>query len=563
MRWGQARVEQFMSALRGFGFGRLAALAGIGVGLAAALVALTMNIGTQPKSLLYSNLDLKEASEVVQALQAAGIKYEAQGDGSTIMVPRDQVASARLMIAGKGLVSSGSIGNEIFDQGSALGQTDFVQQVNRQRALEGELARTIHSIDGVTSVRVHLNLPRRQLFEEEASPASASVMIGIGGRRPTDDQVQAVQNLVASAVAGLKAEQVAVIDQHGKTLAAGGEGSMAGKMADDRKTEVERRMAARIKELVEGVVGPGRARVEVTADIDMARVTEQKETFDPDGQVVRSEQTGEEQASENEPGGADGVSVAGNIPGAGAGAGGGTNSSRTGRTDSTTNYEISKTTTTEVREPGTVRKISVAVAVDGATAIGKDGKPGAYTPRSEAEMQRLDDLVKAAVGFDAERGDQVRVTNVRFAREAIDEDGVTAKSGLLAGFDKNDVMRAIELGVLAILGILMMLFGVRPLLKGLTGGPGGGMLPALSGAAGGQMTTRLVSTPDGGTMQIAVDPQTGEPLALPGPDMDQRIDIARIEGQVRASSVKRVSDFVDKHPDESVSILRSWLHETA
>ncbi|MDO8297435.1 MAG: flagellar basal-body MS-ring/collar protein FliF [Caulobacter sp.] len=551
-----------MSALRGFGFGRLAALAGIGVGLAAALVALTLNIGAQPEALLYSNLDLKEASAVVQALEQAGIKYEVKGDGSTIMVPRDEVASARLMVNGKGLVTSGSVGYEIFDQGSALGQTDFVQQLNRQRALEGELARTIHSIDGVTSVRVHLNLPRRQLFEEAASAASASVMIGIGGRKPSDDQIQAVQNLVAAAVPGLKAEQVAVIDQHGKTLAAGGEGSMAGKMADDRKTEVERRLAARIKELVEGVVGPGRARVEVTAEIDMARVTEQKESFDPDGQVVRSEQTGEEQASENEPGGADAVSVAGNIPGAASGAAGGTNSSRTGRTDSTTNYEISKTTTTEVREPGTVKKISVAVAVDGATAVGKDGKPGAYTARSDAEMQRLDELVKAAVGFDAERGDTVRVTNVRFAREAIDEAGVTAKSGLLAGFDKNDLMRAIELGVLAILGILLMLFGVRPLLKGLTASPGG-RLPALAGSAGGAVTTRLVSTPDGGTMQIAVDPQTGEPLALPGPDMDQRIDIARIEGQVRASSVKRVSDFVDKHPDESVSILRSWLHETA
>lgn len=553
-----------MSALRGFGFGRLAALAGIGVGIAAALVAMTMNIGSQPKSLLYSNLDLKEASAVVQALQAAGIKYEAEGDGSTIMVPRDQVASARLMIASKGLVSTGSIGYEIFDQSSALGQTDFVQQLNRQRALEGELARTIRGLDGVTSVRVHLNLPRRQLFEEEAEPPSASVMIGITGRTPGDEQVQAVQNLVAGAVPGLKAEQVSVIDQHNKVLSVAGGSSVAGKMADDRKSEVERRMATRIKELVEGVVGPGRARVEVTADIDMARVTEQKETFDPDGQVVRSEQTGEENATENQPDGANTVSATGNIPGAGSAAGGGTNSSRTGRTDSTTNYEISKTVTTEVREPGTVKKISVAVAVDGNTAVGKDGKLGAYTPRTEAEMQRLDELVKAAVGFDAERGDQVRVTNVRFAREAMDEGGVTAKGGLLSGFDKNDLMRAIELGVLAILSILLVLFGVRPLLKGLTGGGGaGGMLPALSGAAGGQMTTRLVSTPDGGTMQIAVDPTTGEPLALPGPDMDQRIDIARIEGQVRASSVKRVSDFVDKHPDESVSILRSWLHETA
>lgn len=551
-----------MSALRGFGLGRLAALAGIGIGVAAALVALTLNIGSQPKALLYSNLDLKEASAVAQALDQAGIKYEVKGDGSTIMVPRDEVASTRLMINGKGLVTSGSVGYEIFDQGATLGQTDFVQQLNRQRALEGELARTIRGIDGVTSVRVHLNLPRRQLFEEEAESPSASVMIGVGGRKPTDDQVLAVQNLVASAVPNLKAEQVSVIDQHGKTLSAGGDGALAGKAADDRKSEVERRMADRIKQLVEGVVGPGRARVEVSADIDMARITEQRETFDPEGQVVRSEQTGEETANENEPGSADTVSATGNIPGAAPGADGTLTSSASGRTDSTTNYEISKTVTTEVREPGALKKISVAVAVDGITAPGKGGKPGAWTPRSEKERAELEELVKAAVGFDAERGDTVKVTNVRFAREAADEAGATAKAGLLSGFDKNDIMRIIELAVLGIMGVLLLLFGVRPLLRSL-GGAGGARLPALAGSAGGGVTTRLVSTPDGGTMQIAVDAQTGEPLALPGPDMDQRIDIARIEGQVRASSVKRVSDFVDKHPDESVSILRTWLHETA
>ncbi|MDP1632257.1 MAG: flagellar basal-body MS-ring/collar protein FliF [Caulobacter sp.] len=549
-----------MSALRGFGLGRLAALTGIGIGLAGVLAAITLNLGTQPNALLYSNLDLKEASSVVQALEQAGVKYEAKGDGSTIMVPRDEVASTRLMIASKGLVSSGSVGYEIFDQGGTLGQTDFVQQLNRQRALEGELARTIHGLDGVTSVRVHLNLPRRQLFEEEAEMPSASVTIGVGGRKPSEDQVQAVQNLVAGAVPNLKTDQVAVIDQHGKTLSASGDGSMAGKMADDRKSEVERRMAARIKELVEGVVGPGRARVEVTADIDMARVTQQQETYDPDGQVVRSEQTGEEKASENAPDGANAVSAAANIPGAAGGAGGALNSSNSGRTDSTTNYEISKTVRTEVREPGAVKKISVAVAVDGDTAVGKDGKLGAYTARPEPEMERLRELVRAAVGFDAERGDTVQVTNVRFSREAIDEGGVTAEGGLLSGFDKNDIMRAVELAVLAIIAILLVLFGVRPMLKGLVGG-GGGHMPVLSGPGGG--ATRMVATPDGGSMQISVDPQTGEPLALPGPDLDQRIDIARIEGQVRASSVKRVSDFVDKNPEDSVSILRSWLHETA
>ncbi len=548
-----------MNGVRAFGVARLAAMLGIGAALIAGLIWLGATLGAQPKALLYSNLDMKEASTVVQALDQAGIDYELKGDGTTIMVPRDKVASTRLMISGKGLVTSGSVGYEIFDQGATLGQTDFVQQLNRQRALEGELARTIRSLDGVTFARVHLNLPRRQLFEEEAEPPSGSVTIGIGGRKPTDDQVQAVQNLVAGAVPGLKAEQVSIIDQHGKTLSVGGS-SMTSKLADDRKSEVERKLAARIKELVEGVVGAGRSRVEVSADIDMARVTEQETTYDPDGQVIRSEQTGEESAQEADGNGAAGVSAAGNIPGAAAtGAAGGVGST-SGRNESTTNYEISNKTRTEVREPGAIKKISVAVAVDGVTAPGADGKPGAYTPRSAEELARLDELVKAAVGYDTTRGDMVKVTNVRFAREAVDTTG--GETGLLASFDKNDIMRAVELAVLGIVAVLIMIFGVRPLLKSLvTGGGGRGGLPALAGAGGAQ-ATRLVTTPEGAQYQIQVDPNTGEALALPGPDLDQRIDIARIEGQVRASSVKRVADFVDKHPDESVSILRTWLHET-
>jgi len=548
-----------MSGLRGFGIGRLAALLGIGAALIAGLVFAVTTLGAQPKALLYSNLDLKEASAVVQALDQAGIKYEAKGDGSTIMVSRDRVNEARLMVSGKGLVTSGSVGYEIFDAGATLGQTDFVQQLNRQRALEGELARTIKSLDGVTFARVHLNLPKRQLFEEEAEAPSASVTIGVGGRKPSEDQVQAVQNLVAGAVPNLKAEQVSIIDQHGKTLSVGGSGSIAGKLADDRKGEVERKLAARIKEMVEGVVGPGRSRVEVSADIDMARVTEQETTYDPDGQVIRSEQTGEENAKENAADGAEGVTAAANIPGgATPGGTGPQNSSTSGRTDSTTNYEISNKTRTEVREPGAIKKISVSVAVDGATgAAAADGKPGAWTARTAEEMQRLDQLVKAAVGFDAERGDIVSVVNVRFSREV--PEGVAAgEGGLLSSFDKNDIMRAVEIGVLAIVALLILLFGVKPLLKTL-GGPAGGGMPMLAGGGG---ATRLVTTADGQQMQLTVDPSTGEPLALAGPDLDQRIDIARIEGQVRASSVKRVSDFVDKHPEESVSILRTWLHET-
>ena len=554
-------MSKVLAALQKFGIGRLVALLGIGAGVAAALVAVTMNLG-EPKALLYANLDLKEAGSISQALDQAGIKYEVKGDGSTIMVPRDQVASTRLMLSSKGLPTTGSIGYEIFDNANALGQTDFVQQLNRQRALEGELARTIQGLDGVTSVRVHLVLPKRQLFEEEAEQPSASVNIHVGGREPGPDQVRAIQNLVAGAVPNLKPDRVTVVDQHAKTLS-GGEQGLASE-SDSRKSDVEQRIAKQVKALVEGVVGAGKARVNVTADLQLSQVTVQQETFDPDGQVVRSESTADENSKQNEPDSNGQVSATSNIPG-GAGPNLANSTSASGRQESTTNYEISKTTRTEVQTPGEVKRLSVAVAVDGATAAGKDGKPGAYTPRSAQEMQQIEQLVRSAVGFNSDRGDQVTVVNVRFPSPD-DQEGVTAANPLM-GFDKNDVMRAAELGVLAVVAVLMILFILKPMLAP-GGGSGGKSAAAADGLPmlPGQAVTRMTTTADGQPLQLAVDPVTGQ-LALPGPiagggELDQKIDIARIEGQVKASSVKRVAEFVERHPEESVAILRSWLHET-
>ena len=545
-------MNSFVAALQKFGIGRLAAFLGIGAGVAAALFALTMNLG-EPKALLYSNLDMKEAGSITAALDQAGVKYEVKGDGSTIMVGRDKVASTRLLLSSKGLPTSGSVGYEIFDEANALGQTDFVQQLNRQRALEGELSRTIRGLDGLTSARVHLVLPKRQLFEEQAEQPSAAVTIGVGGRAPSPDQVQAIQNLVSSAVPNLKPGRVTVVDQHAKTLSTGEDG-FGGQAADGRRSEVEQRIAKTVKNLVEGVVGPGKARVNVTADLNLARITVQQETFDPDGQVVRSESVNEENSRENQPDANGAVTASANIPG-GVGANGETlNQSASGRTESTTNYEISKTTRTEIQEPGDMKRLSVAVAIDGITAPGADGKPGAYTPRSAQEMQRIEQLVRTAVGYNADRGDQVTVVNVRFP--ATEAAGGVETTNPLMGFDKNDIMRAVELGIIAIVAILMILFIVRPLLKP----PPNRNLPALASGAGG---ARMVSA-DGQPLQVTLDPATGQPLALPGPsnELEQRIDIARIEGQVKASSVKRVAEFVENHPEESVSLLRTWLHET-
>ena len=547
-------MDQLLGFLQRFGIGRLATIIGVSAGVAAALFALVLNFGSQPKALLYSNLDLKEASSITQALDQAGIKYEAKGDGSTIMVPRDKVASTRLMLSGKGLPTSGSVGYEIFDNASALGQTDFVQNLNRQRALEGELARTIRSLDGVTFARVQLVLPKRQLFEEDAGEPSASVVIGVVGRQPAPDQVRALQNLVAGAVPNLKPERVTIVDQNSRLLAGGDGASAANALGDDERTTTEERIKKRVKELVEGVVGPGKARVQVTADLDLNQVTTQEEKYDPDGQVVRSTQTNEQTSKQNEPDNTGQATATANIPGTpGAGASTSTNGSASGQNEQTTNYEISKKTTTTVEEPGTIKKLSIAVAVDGITAPDAGGKPGAYTPRSAQEMQRIETLVRSAVGYDATRGDQLSVINVQFDHNAMPDGGAASSASKLTDFDKNDLMRGAELFVGALVAGMIIFFVVRPLLSAAAGGPAGPSgMRALAAANNGSAAVS----------HVAVNPQSGEPLALPAPsDIDQRIDIAKIEGQVRASSVKSVSEFVDRHPEESVSILRNWLHE--
>lgn len=551
---GRGRVGGFTAALQKFGIGRLAAVLGVAAGVAAVLVAVMLRVGQAPDALLYSNLDLREASEISAALDQAGIKYSSKGDGSTIFVSRDEVGTARLMLAGKGLVTSGSVGYEIFDNQSVLGQTEFQQNLNEQRALQGELSRTIMSMRGITSARVHITMPRREMFQAAAIDPTAAVVVGLGGRDLSADQVRAIRNVVASSVPNLKPDKVTVTDQANRTLAAGSEDTgFTSANAEAAKATTEAQLQTRIKDIVEGVVGAGAARVQVTADIDHSRSTTQEQKFDPDGQVVRSTSTNGSQ-SQDTTGQADGgVTATNNIPGGAA-----PNTAPIGSTNSenteTTNYEISNTTTTTVKEPGEVKKLSVSVAVDGkyTPAAGGKGEP-TYAPRTAEEVQQIKTLVAAAVGIDETRGDKIEVVNVRFNREPSAAPGADEGSSMF-NFDKNDIMRGVELLVLLVTGLLLIFFVVRPLLKTASGAGAAGV-PALVGANG-MPVTALDAQIVGGTLP------GGAPMLAGPSEMDQRLDIARIEGQVKASSIKKVSDFVDSHPEESTAILRSWVHES-
>jgi flagellar M-ring protein FliF len=529
-------VNGFFDLILKAGPTRLIAALGITAVAAALIFTLVVRMGAEEKALLFSGVEMREAGEITQRLEAADIPYELRGDGSSIFVARSRVLEARMMLSADGLPSQGSIGYEIFDEPDALGQTQFQQNINRLRALEGELARTIGSLDGIAAARVHLVLPERQLFSRETEQPSASIVLRLRRDELNASQVRAIRNLVASATPGLTTSRVTIVDETGRLLAAAqSEDGAIAEGIDSRQTATEERVRQTVTNIVEGVVGQGNARVQVSAEMDFNRVSETSERFDPEGRVVRSTSTTEETSASGESPQA--ATAGANVPDpTGAGSGSGSQDTNNSSQE-TVNYEISRTTRTEVSEGGRIRRLSVAVAVDGVTTPGADGAEPTYAPRSEEEMQRLLALVRSAVGFNAERGDVVEVVNAQFARMPVGE--APTEPGFLDNFD---TMRIIELVAALVASLAFVFFVLRPLIGGLMRGgqntPAGvpGAVPALPGPA-------------------------GAAAALPPPEPeDDAIDIAQIQGRVRASSVRKVADVVEKHPDESVQIIRGWLN---
>jgi flagellar M-ring protein FliF len=531
---------------------RLFAALGVTAVIAALIFTLVLRMGGEEKALLFAGVDMREAGEITQRLEQADIPYELRGEGGSIYVARSRVLDARMMLSADGLPSRGSVGYEIFDEPDALGQTEFQQNINRLRALEGELARTIASLDGVAGARVHLVLPERQLFSRETETASASIVLQLRRDALDAGQVRAIRNLVASATPGLTSNRVTILDETGRLLAAattGEEGAGDGEGVDARQAAMEERVRRTVTDIVEGVVGAGNARVQVTAEMDFNRISETSERYDPEGRVIRSSTSAEETGNSTEGGASQGATAGANVPD-GAGASGGPNaaSDNSSRTEETTNYEISRTTRTEVSEGGRIKKLSVAVAVDGVTTPAAEGAEAAWAARSDEEMQRITALVRSAVGFNEQRGDQVEVVNVQFARAEIA--GEEAAAPGMFDFGRMDIMRIIEIAASLIAALAFVFFVMGPLVSGLVRG-GRADAPGLGGG--------------GGAVGALAPPPYAAALPAPdgvmiGGDGEPAIDIAQIQGRVRASSVKKVAEVVEKHPDESIQIIRGWLN---
>lgn len=571
-------VDSLFDTLKNLGPARLGVILMTVFGLLVFFIFIAVRSGTPNMTMLYGDLSATDSSAVAARLDGARIPYRFNDNGNQVLVSSKDVGRARMLLAEEGLPRGATMGYEIFDKKQSFGTTSFVQNINQLRALEGELARTIGTIDAVRSARVHLVLPQREIFSRETRPASASVFLSLRNSAALGkEQVQAIQHLVAASVPQLKASAVAIIDANGNLLARADDGQQtpAGQAGQDLRMQYERQMTRSVEDMVSKVVGFGKVRVNVAADLNFDTVSRNSEIYDPEGQVVRSTQTTTEEDIDNTGANRNAVSVQTNLPGlpGNVGADGGVAGMKSSRSEEVTNYEITRTVESLVRESGEVRRLSVAVLVDGRYEAdpnaqppeGSAGRnwtpPRVYVPRTQEELDQIATLVRSAIGYDDSRGDTVEVVNMQFAD--VDFFGDALDDGMLFGFPREDILGMAETLTLSLVAILVILLVLRPLASHIVANSA-----ARENQTGSTQDEMAMLTAQGAGAGPGVQGQLAPPtgaLARGGDgvadELEAMIDMSQVEGKVKASSVQKISELVSNHPNETISVIRGWISQ--
>ncbi|MDX1598456.1 MAG: flagellar basal-body MS-ring/collar protein FliF [Marinobacter sp.] len=533
-----------------FGFNRLNLLRQIGlmVGLAAsvalgvAVVLWAQEPNYQP---VVGDMSGYNPQDITSILDQSGINYRMDPRSGALLVPSDEVYNARLKLAAEGVTDEQTMGYELLDQDRGLGTSQFMETISFRRGLEGELARTIAAMRGVRSARVHLAIPERSVFVRDARTPTASVFLDVfAGRKPEKEHIAAIVNLVAGSIPEMSKDNVTVVDQNGNLLTGREADSDSQQIKDqyDYTTRVEERLTRRVASLVGPIVGDGRFRAEVTADLDFSSVEQAEELFNPEQQAVRSEREMSEQRINGGTGGVPGA-LSNQPPGeaqvpeqAGQGEAGEDGEPAPQpvnvRRESTRNYEMDRTVSYIRQELGRVKRVTVALAVDDMKVVDPQTGEVSYEPWPEQELQRLNMLVRDAVGYSAARGDSVTVMNTAFAAE----EQVQFEA---PGFWEQPWFWDLMKQVLAGLVILVLVLGLlRPTLKSLSGagksereGDSGGGYGDLEGIEGGDELRQAMSSQDDLLLPGATDSYDRQLNALKGLIAEDPARVAQVMRQ--------------------------------
>ncbi len=557
-------MDQFLVRLKtlvaGLGVFQVVTLAVTFLAVVGLVIGSTYYVNRPSYALLFADMDPESASDVVSRLKTQKVDYQLDAGGRAVRVPGEQVDELRLQFAGQGMPQGGRIGFEIFDK-TQFGATEFLEQVNYRRALEGELARTISTITDVANARVHIALAKDSLFGSREQSAKASVILKLRSNRPlASATVNGITALVAASVEGLRPEGVVVMDTFGRPLArpTGDEDEPLGAAQLEKQQRLERDLATRVVALLEPVVGPGRVRVNVAARLSGDSEEQTEERWDPDTPVIRSRQVTSDQGAQALPGGVAGARAnlpppASNAAGAAAGTGQAPAApaqlalAGSARSAETTNFEISRTTRHLVRPRGDVARLSVAVILDNAQIPKKEGGKLTFKsqPRPPAELQKIQGLVAAAVGIDTGRGDQLTVENIAFDEPPVD-DGEPAP-----GFFQRhapELQQTSRLGTSLIVLALGFLLIVKPLFNRLMSSPQGRVIAAVAAPP------KAVALPPGEVPKTVAEAQA---------EIEQQLMSEAEAGWRKRLPVltKHLATRAAKDPQHTAKMLRSWMAE--
>jgi len=513
----------------------------LGVMLAVGVVSLLWMSGAEEQQVLYSQLTMQDAAATTTKLREMGVPYTIKGDGTTILVPASMVYDVRLRLATEGIPQGGGVGFELFDQRS-FGMTEFMQKLNYQRALQGELARTIAQLAAVQQARVHVVLPEKSLFVSQQEKTTASVVLKlVPGRRLTQEQIRGIVHLVSSSVEGLAPADVTVVDTHGQILSRQEDNAPLLAQTEAQLTyqrALEQSLERRVQSLLERAVGEGRVLVRVSATLDFQHIERTEERFDSDNPAIRSEQRSKEEGS------GPGLWAIG-VPGVRSNTEGSQQEqdlskakTSSARQSETVNYELSKMVSKIVAPSGEVKHLSVAVLVDGASQPGEKKGERTYVPRSAEELAKYRDMVKGAIGYNEARGDRVEVANITFeARETPEESAAMEAQRFFW-------LHLSRYGAYVLLGLLFFLFVGRPVVKWITGGT----------------STAVVQTELPRTVQ-ELEADMGVAGMLPEAETTGALAESPLKlGQTGGQELRtQIAEFVRSEPEQAVEVLRVWL----
>ncbi|RGP38740.1 flagellar basal-body MS-ring/collar protein FliF [Tabrizicola alkalilacus] len=530
-------VNNLVSLWLGLTLAKRMVLVAATVGMFLAVLALARMAPTGGQSLLYAGLDGRTAGDVITALDQAGVTYDVRGD--SIYVPTAARDGLRMQLAGQGLPASGGAGYELLDGLSGFGTTSQMFDAAYWRAKEGELARTILAMPQIRAARVHISQGNKSGFLRDQS-LTASVTVTTSSGSLSAEQANALRHLVASATGNLKPDDVSVIDSVAG-LIGGQTDSAALASGDARALEIKRN----VERLLAARVGPGRAIVEVSVDILREREAISERTFDPQARVAISSDS--EQTSESSKDGQADVTVASNLPD-GDGAAGASGESQSTTSRERLNFEVSQTQRDVLREPGAIRRLTVAVLVDGVPGTAADGTR-TWQPRAEAELADLRELVSSAAGLDEARGDVLTLKSLEF--QTVPTEGVLAEAGFLSQLGPVDVMSVIQILVLSLVSLVLGLFVLRPLLTQR----GGAMAaPAMAGGA------LALPGPAESGMQSVLTGEISDGFDLPAMPM-VNFDASGMYSEPSNDPMARLRRLIDERQSESVEILRNWMEK--